>query len=170
MPSQKTAGRYVIEFDGDGKFLMRPIDAAGQSKPGEFAGGDVLILCRMLADSLPACAVVKDHSEGAYAIVEGAQTWAEAVAVLNSKAGIRRAVGNQNRRLRAWALKYITRHDTGRQWVLTPLGESHDASTAAENAKWDARDAMLKRERMAKLEAKAPKPQDDASNSTTEGV
>ena len=126
LPHSGVAARYTLEFDGKGRFLMRPLDAAGQSPPGAFAGGSVVALCQMLAASVPGCAVIADRAEGPLAVGGYVSRWRELAAILNGKASGRRAVAWEAYGVRPWASKYLTRSRPG-VMAPTPLGLAADA-------------------------------------------
>ena len=125
LPKPGVAARYTLEFDGTGRFLMRPIDAAGQSAPGAFAGGSVAALCQMLAASVPGCAVIADRAEEPLAVGGYVNRWREVAAILNGNASGRRTVTLDAYDVRPWAGKYLT--NAGGVMAPTPLGLAADA-------------------------------------------
>ena len=133
LPKPGVAARYTLEFDGAGRFLMRPLDAGGQSAPGAFAGGSVVALCQMLAASLPGCAIVSDPSESPMSVGGYVNRWADLAALLTGKAAARRAVAWEAYGVRPWVRKYITR-SLGGVMAPTALGLAADAKLDADLA------------------------------------
>ena len=121
-------GSYLLDFDGDGKYLMRP--AGGGA--GEFACGNIIDFVDMLAEGVPGLSVTDDGDESPDVFRGDIATWAEVFAVLSAPASPRRDVVLAIFRRVSWAADYLyADYDGGKQfWTLTPKGLAADAAAA----------------------------------------
>ena len=124
-------GSYLLDFDGGGKYLMRP--AAGGA--GEFATGSVRELVDLLSEGVPGLSVTDDDDESPEVFGGGIATWAEVFAVLSAPDSPRRDVVSAIRRRVSWASDYLyADYDDGKQfWILTQKALAADAAHAVEN-------------------------------------
>ena len=130
----RVAARYTLEFDGKGRFLMRIIDAAGQSPPGALAGGAVIDLCRQLAASLPGCAVAYDRFEFPANVHNSCSRWRDVAALLNGKGTVKRAVAMESYGVRQrWVDKYLD-WDRVKLFLPSAVGLAADAKADADQS------------------------------------
>ena len=122
-------GSYLIDFDGGGKYLMRP--AAGGA--GEFLGGSVCDLVALLAEDVHGLSVTDDFDESPDVFGVG-RTWAEVLAVVSTPDSPGRDVVLAIYSRVSWAQDYLPdAYAAGKRfWTLTPEAVAADAAVTAE--------------------------------------
>lgn len=129
--------KYLWEVNTHGQVVVRPVGADGRPD-GPFAAGDAVEVLGLLAAVVSPRLEVKDYRgyDHPYHVVPGADTWAEACAVLNGKASARRAVGRSVLWLMRWCREYLEPERGGRwmdpPFALTEKARAWDAARPAE--------------------------------------